>query len=735
MNRRGGLASFNLFVLAAYAFCLQTLLFKGALFTHEYITALSMIANALVGSALGALCTLYVSAPVAKKRFGLLFVALFVSGWVAAAGTVLAPAAPPWAPWTWPAFAISSAMIVWNFRSAPPGRVFLLDMLGCTASVLAIIAGVPAFGLETFFIALQVALAFAVFLNCRDRRPLRFMGALLPLGLAIALLIFQLRTDRFNLAKVTPCKDEFPPQKIFCLDHSHEIHTFESLGQRIDVTEGKKRKLVYFDGLQNDGIYGDPAETYRKDPRIIDGLLQNPKVLIIGAAAQGILNVVKQQTSSANITAFEHNPAIVELMSHRYFDFSQRAYGGIDLHVSNALPFLLSTAQQFDLITLMNTHTVKTGSFVGGPQYLHTYESAKEYFRHLKPDGYVVVEEKDRTTDGIVAFERIVRTFQQAMSDSGIANPDASTFVYQWSVNKEKLSDVPVYHQFNQAVFKKGVFTQDDRDRVQRWLELPSLSTYARMTNIQVDRDGGFRPVNPPDELMPITNDRPFPYSLQSRSQQLKSRLFPVNLVIFSILGILLWVRTWFDQAQRPSWREGAFAGLSGFGFLLVEIVLMERYERFAMSPTLSLISVLCVLLSFAGLGGYLCSRLSSAKTRAALLAALGMIAFHAFGLDRWIGPALSSPLIMVLTFALSVAPLAFCLGIPLPYLLRLSPEPAVIGAPSRISWLLSVNFLFSAAAVAVAPLLTAAVGYTGTFEVILFCYGVCILILPSPMG
>ena len=122
------------------------------------------------------------------------------------------------------------------------------------------------------------------------------------------------------------------------------------------------------------------------------GLVQDPDILVVGTAAEGIVKTARIQ-GAGQVVGVEINPAIVNLMLGRLYKWSRQAYDEIELHVMDVRSYLKQTDRQFDIITMMNTHRLRNIGYAGQPEYLHTVEALGEIFDRLNDGGWLVLED------------------------------------------------------------------------------------------------------------------------------------------------------------------------------------------------------------------------------------------------------------------------------------------------------------------------------------------------------
>ena len=143
----------------------------------------------------------------------------------------------------------------------------------------------------------------------------------------------------------------------------------------------------------------------------------------------------------------------------------------------------------------------------------------------------------------------------------------------------------------------------------------------------------------------------------------------------------------------RPSVASLGFFAAIGLGFLVLEVVLIQRFVLFLGFPTYALSVVLFALLIFTGIGSLVSARAGRADPRRTLIAALGagavMIALAAFGLQPLLRALIDLPFAarIACTIAL-LAPLGVALGMAMPLGLR-----RLEGLyPSGVAWAWGIN-------------------------------------------
>ncbi len=124
-------------------------------------------------------------------------------------------------------------------------------------------------------------------------------------------------------------------------------------------------------------------------------LLAQPRVLVLGAGAGAdVLQAVV--LGARTVDAVELDPQVIDLVQHRFGDFSGRPYSlpGVNVHVGEARGFVARHAGRFDLIevALLDAFGASSaGLYALSESYLYTVEGLSAYLDRLEPGGMLAV--------------------------------------------------------------------------------------------------------------------------------------------------------------------------------------------------------------------------------------------------------------------------------------------------------------------------------------------------------
>ncbi|MCA9720319.1 MAG: hypothetical protein KC468_36995, partial [Myxococcales bacterium] len=721
-------------------FCLialQIVLFQLLTISGDYLLANSVISIALLGLALGGLIGFSAASRAPRQAVltasFLLPAAVLLAFGVSASmmGSPLLASALLAVPFT-----LCSAVITVKLVEADTHTVYFFDLAGAALGALVV---APGFGLlrEEGSMLLLAALAFLVallFARTEPRGPSRAgLSALALLG-ALALTaatVANARVDALNVVRERVLKD-YPRAEL--------LFSRSSFAGRYDVVR-RRPSSEALKSLENghtiDTIRPDPPARYQIDPRVPHTLMPDPVVLILGVSGDAITKTARQLASV--VYGVEINPVVVELQRGPLAPLNGDSYDGIDVEPVDGRSYLERYPERrYDMITLLNAHFARgrAGGRAPCPEYLHTQDAFARYLDQLTDRGVVILEEPVTRPEREVAIWKLLETMRAALLERGAARPDEHFFVFQWNTRT---------NNYVQILMKKTPFTPEELARLEDWLaqvnSLPALERERGQSLGPIDTAACttlFAPHQPDGDdfqntyatilrgqtdprlrrarrLTPTRDDRPFPFDTDPARPAVRAACARALALLLCLLP------AFWALLRRVSSRAGVVApyalvvALTGVGYFLVEVVLIQRHEFLLGSPVVTFSTVLGSLLAFSGLGSLWSRRLSTRGLLWALGAVIALLGAHLL----WPVPALLNaahglalPLKVLLSVS-AIAPLAFFMGAPFPTIMRLGKRRFT---PAGAAALFAVNAAASAVAVPVTMALSMNYGFSTTF-------------------
>jgi hypothetical protein len=445
-------------------------------------------------------------------------------------------------------------------------------------------------------------------------------------------------------------------------------------------------------------------------PSVANVLRPRGEFAIIGPG--GGVDVMRAVANgSPNVTGIEINPTIANnVMRGRYADYSFHLYDKpqVHIHVQDGRSYIRSSHEKYDVVqmTLVDTWaSTAAGAFALSENNLYTIEAFREYFDHLKPDGMIAITrwEFKQPREAL----RVVSQGIEALHQIGIADPrDHFVIVADGNLDEDGR---PVL-----VLAKKTPFTASEYADVARHVrENPNLfwlNPTAEFVGLQPlpPAASAFHDLiesNDPARfaqgyaynVSPVSDSAPFFFFTLKTRHVIENIMagtgrgmdWRINLgvvvlgmlLIISIVAVLLFlILPLALHRHRESVPKTGIVALLyfitvGFGFILVEISLIQRFVLFLGHPTYALTVVVFLLLLSSGAGSVAARRRISSGSK--ILPLLGLISAFIVVLVvllPWLlSAAIGLPFVIKLLLSgVVLAPLGFLMGMPFPTGLRL---------------------------------------------------------------
>ena len=415
---------------------------------------------------------------------------------------------------------------------------------------------------------------------------------------------------------------------------------------------------------------------------------------------------------------------------------------GVHTTIGDGRAILAARSTKYDEIQLSFTDTLSASGAQGfalTENNLYTKESFEEYLDHLQPGGILNVSRLRK----LVGDEAIRATvlMLSALEDHGIKHPERNVVVilgkdvlgeeFGTILGSLKPYSADQLAQITTLAAERGgkIAFAPDGPYVDEWKQLheaPSWQSFCDNYRLNV---------------CPPTDDKPFFFNMQ-RLTEIGSQgsgyfftsspytILMLTLGILLVLSALAFVLplSFVKKERRPKPTSLVYFVAIGIGFLVLEIVLTQRFVLFLGFPTYALSVVLFALLVASGIGSWLSARFT--VPRKALMVALsitvGLILASAFTLQPLLRELIDLPFAARVAIAISLlTPFGLMLGMAMPIGLRrfqeLYPDSVpyawgVNGVASVLASVLgvalAVNFGFAIATVFAALCYLVALGH-----------------------
>ncbi|MDH5362044.1 MAG: hypothetical protein OEW84_01860 [Aigarchaeota archaeon] len=447
-------------------------------------------------------------------------------------------------------------------------------------------------------------------------------------------------------------------------------------------------------------------------------LRNNAKTLILGAGGGlGVLTALHHNASS--VVATEINPLIVDLVKGEFNDFSGGIYedARVQVYVSDARSFVSRSTERYDVIELTLTDNVgasSTGIYALTENYLYTKESFEDLISHLTSGGVLSVTRwlLPPPREG----PRLVSLAVSALKAQGVSDPSREIAVFRsWGtitllVKKEGFSsrDSSRLMSFcDEMKFDVIYFPGVNESQVNRFNKFPEPYYYEVVSELLSNRAQQFE-----DEYLfdvtSVSDDMPFFFhffkwdkiipTYESMGKKWQpfvegGYLAPVVLLqalALTLVFVLLPAKRFGDGSNtNGKWRVLSYFLLLGFGYMFVEVVLIQRFILLLGPPVYAFSFVLAALLTSSGLGSLFSERLRISSAIHVCVFIAAMLAFYVAGLHVFLDLLLHLDFgARVVASLVALCPLGFFMGAPFPLGARLVEKRN----PGIMAWAWAVN-------------------------------------------
>jgi hypothetical protein len=564
------------------------------------------------------------------------------------------------------------------------GSLYFADLAGASVGAVLVTGLLQLLGGEATVLAAAVAPMAAAACLAPKLRGAAVAGALLlavGAGLSATTVFFH----------VTPGTIKAMRRQLDEIAGSKIAQTGWNAYSRIDAVEGLPAPLLARLFIDSDAwttIRGwdgrfesvqDLRDSYRALPfRFTPG----GQTLVIGPGG-GTDVLAALASGSRKVTAVELNPLMVRFVRH-YGERAGSLYSRPDVEViqSEGRNFISRTDRRFDTIFLGfvdSWASVASGGLSLSENYLYTTQAFRDYYDHLTPDGMLV----------ILRWEMdIPRLVSNSVALLGV--DDAAKRI---AVMMERRSTPAATTDPSQMLFmlRRRPFAQAEvEEMVNGWTMARPLIVPGRPA------DGPIGPLlagrkspsayeaESPNLVGPVFDDSPFYFAVErpwGMPPTIASRLF--SWLLFPGLVMLGLMALFGKPSGAPAGPYAAaifyFASL-GFGFITVELALLQHLTLLLGHPIFTLSVLLFTLLAAGGIGS---SMSGAVAPGAACLAVAVLGGIEALVLPRLVPLLLPLPLVARIVIAMiCIAPLGFAMGMPFPRGLRAAGRGSLPAPP-----------------------------------------------------
>jgi predicted membrane-bound spermidine synthase len=571
--------------------------------------------------------------------------------------------------------------MVFDLHRAIAGSLYFADLLGASLGAVLVTVLLQTLGGEASLLVAAIAPMGAAACLSRRLRPWAAAGALLLAAAALS----NASTGLFHVI----------PGTIKAMRRQMEEHVGSRVTQtgwnaysRIDAVEGLPpptlaRLYIDSDAWTSirawDGKFEsvrDLRDSYRALPF---RFTPHADTLVIGPGG-GTDVLAALASGSRKVTAVELNPLMIQFVRH-YGARAGSLYDrpNVDVVQSEGRNFISRTDRKFDVIFMGfvdSWASVASGGLSLSENYLYTTQAFRAYYDHLTDDGILVILRWEMDIPRLVSN-----------SVALLGAEDASKRMAALTEKRGTPSD-PSQMLF---MLRKRPFTEaETTEIVEGWTQanpliVPGRPVPAPFGDLLTGRKTpAAYEAESPILVGPVFDDSPFYFAIErpwGMPPTIAARLFTwllapslAMLALFAALGKPR------GEPVGPYAASIVYFTCLGFGFIAVELALLQNLTLLLGHPLFTLSVLLFTLLAAGGLGSAMSHRVTP---RVACLAVAILGAAEAAALPRLVAAFLPLSLGARVAIATAlIAPLGFAMGMPFPRGLQGTGRGALPASP-----------------------------------------------------
>jgi len=453
--------------------------------------------------------------------------------------------------------------------------------------------------------------------------------------------------------------------------------------------------------------------------------------LSLGAGGgQDVLQAL--QEGATEIHAVEVNAHVNELMcTGELAEFSGKIYHDprVKVITEDARAYVRRFENKFDLIYSLSSNSfaaLASGAFALAENYLFTTEAFEDYWRALSDRGFMMLEHQ-------FYVPRLVAELMQALENQHVANVTAHFAVYNLPQLRRQmilLSKQPLTDEIRRQAFLE--LTPENFGYIHLLFPPAADSLKPNLINQIVETGWKTAQSQAAVDLSPCDDNRPFAAQLGLWKNFHWNKLekispyeftgFPLSkmLIVVIALVVLLLILPlnllpYFFKGDKLKAAPWFYFFLIGMGFMMLEVVLIQKYALFIGPSVYSVSTVLLTLLFASGLGSLVAPKIDLRLVFGFILGWLLLDIFIFKQLFYLLAGLEMGPRIFI--SALLLFPLGFFMGMPFPQ--------GTLRVGSLVDWGFAVN----GAASVLGSTLVIIVAFTFGFQLALLIGGLCYLL------
>jgi predicted membrane-bound spermidine synthase len=418
---------------------------------------------------------------------------------------------------------------------------------------------------------------------------------------------------------------------------------------------------------------------------------ERPDVAIIGSSG-GREVLAALNNDPASIDAIEMDPTICRIVQGRESDYIGNIFHDprVRLICDEGRSFIKRSGKRYDVIQQVNNFTpiaMASGAINVSESYLLTLEAFEDYWEHLKPGGYLVLNRHNTFKIAVMAEAFLEKKGKDASRHIVvIEGPDRLNngfFLKKGPFTDEEIARITEFAEKRDHRVLYTPLLEEPGNWYVRLLQKGERRFFQELHGVNLDVPTDNRPFFEHIEGLGIidTSDPHTPAGIRwiHRIKKFGHRISVGDLTLVVLFveasllsGFFIFLPLLFQKKRRrPAGGESGalvfFFGI-GLGYIIIELCLIQKFVLFLGVPIYSISMVIFALLSSSGAGSYLTrffapSGISRRIFRLAVVLA-SMLLCYRFFLSRLLNTFLhlGFPARLAITMLL-IAPLGLVMG------------------------------------------------------------------------
>jgi len=587
-------------------------------------------------------------------------------------------------------------------------KLYMADLVGAAAGVLLAVlfmnwTGTP---VTSFLSALPVLIAAVI----TSKKWIK----LAPVTLIIAAIVMSFYSESILENK----REERAPVIYKHWDAMSKIKVYEfgPDSRGINIDNAANAPVEKFDGNFNrpDSL----RLQFAIDVSYLVKQFDNCTFLSLGSGGgQDVLQAL--QEGAKEVHAVEVNPHINYLMEEgMLYDYSGKIFKDprVKVVTEDGRAYVRQFTNKFDIIYSLSSNSfaaLASGAFALAENYLFTKEAFRDYWNSLTERGFIMMEHQ-------FYVPRLTSELIEALNEMGVKDVNSHFAVY--NIPKMRRKILFVSKQPLTPEIMANAFGEEDPRAVNfKYLLYPAADSIKNNPVNQIVTKGWKQVyANSPVDVSPCDDDRPFTAQLGMWKNFQPAKLdkitpfeftgFPLSKLIISvIIAIVILIiiplnlLPFLFKGEKLKAVPWLYFFTIGMAFMIVEVILMQKYTFFIGPSVYSLITILLTLLLFSGIGSRFAEKVENRKVFIGIFIWLMLDIFiFRYVIDSLGGAQL---LLRMLITAVLIAPLGFLMGMPFPKgTLKVGP---------LVDWAFAVNGAASVLGSTVIILIAISLGFT----------------------